>query len=84
MKYIIITLDDAKEIVQYLPEGRIKSRFGQETGADIEEIVDFLKNMDICPACELEMQQHSCSSIHSKKIGRRIQRLLDRAEQDYE
>jgi hypothetical protein len=33
--------------------------------------------------CELEMQKHSCSSIQSRQIGRRIKQLLDRAEQNY-
>lgn len=56
------------------------NRIDNESGADIKGIVDQLKHMDICPACVIEGQQHSCSVLEAQKLGRRLKRLLDRAE----
>jgi hypothetical protein len=79
MKYIIITLDDAKSIEAFLPEGAIKKRFQSETGADIEEIAELLKKQSICSACLVEGQEHNCSCLESRQIGRRLYRLLVRS-----
>lgn len=57
-------------------------RIDNESGADIKDIVDQLKHMDICPACAIEGQQHSCSAHDARKLGRRLKRLLDRAENE--
>lgn len=82
--YIILTLSDAKLLANNItintPElERIKSRFELETGANLLQIVTWLKNMIICPACSIENQEHSCSSLVSRKLGRRLYRLLLRA-----
>jgi hypothetical protein len=55
-------------------------RIRDEEGADIADIVAQLKGLNICPACEHEGQQHSCQSLGANKLGRRLKRLLDRAE----
>ena len=91
-RYIIITLDDAKVIAQYMRQfqpapyevthKRILDRFDQETGADIEEIVGLLKGMETCAACNIEGQAASCCALEAQKLGRRLKRLLDRARPD--
>lgn len=81
-KYIIVTLDDAKVIAKHLPNGPIKDRFEFETGADIQEIVDRLKSMSHCHACEVEGQTHYCQVNYARKLGRRLRRLLERARHE--
>ena len=80
--YIVVTLDDAKSIAQHLPDGGIKDRFESEEGADIQEVVDLLTGMPHCPACQIEMQQHSCEVNFARKLGRRLRRLLERARHE--
>ena len=79
-KYIILSVEDVKYITNFLPEGIIKAKFKQETGADIREIAYNLKHTPICGACRIECQQHNCESLNAQKLGRRLQRLIDRAD----
>lgn len=84
-KYIIITLSDMKLILAEIGSSenihlsRIKSRFESETGADILDIATLLKRTDVCAACSIEGQAHNCKSLISRKLGRRLYRLLLRA-----
>lgn len=78
-KYIVLTLEDAKEIAEHLPDGKIRTRLQDETGADIQEIVDQLKGMTHCHACVVEGQRQYCEVNFANKIGRRINRLLESA-----
>lgn len=57
----------------------IIARFEQETGADISDIVKQLKSLGMCPACVIESQEHTCSAHAAHKLGRRLSRLVDRA-----
>lgn len=52
-----------------------------DTGGDFLEIADALKRMEFCPACRIESQERSCAVIDAQKLGRRLKRLIDRADQ---
>lgn len=88
-RYVVITLDDASMIATALRESglgaksegiaRIQARLLHDTGAHMQEIADALKATEICGACSIEGQASSCSAIHTHKLGRRLQRLLQRA-----
>lgn len=85
-KYIIISLDDAKYLATHGNKytdtfSRILGRFEIEEGADILEIAKELKSMPICGACSIECQEENCNSIYSRKLGRRLARLIERANQ---
>ncbi len=89
-RYIILTLDDAKLLELSARGGAwstehaaqmalILDRIGDETGADITDIVDQLKQLPTCMACRIEGQERSCNCLHAQKLGRRLSRLVDRA-----
>ncbi len=88
-RHIIVTLDDAKIIARVLKASRlgpdsgavvrIVQRFESEEGADLVDMVEVLKKVPICAACEGEGQAEYCSSLDAQKQGRRLRRLLDRA-----
>lgn len=83
-KYIILRMSDVKLILNSLNKDdqsleHITKRFENETGADIEEIVELLKMLPLCGACVIEGQKHNCQSILAWKYGRRLKRLVDRA-----
>lgn len=67
-------LYDLRESMQFI------LRIGDESGADILDIATTLKKLPICGACEFEGQGHACESIKANRIGRRLFRLLLRAE----
>lgn len=90
-QYIIMRLEDAKLLARIAtlsecltgisPELKtILDRIKEETGANIGEIVYLMKHQNTCPACNFEGQQHSCVNIETKALGRRLSRLVDRAE----
>lgn len=90
-RYIVMELSDAKLLASVaVPStsdkraSEIINRIDTETGADIEEIVNQLKGMNICHACVVENQEQSCESIQARQLGRRLSRLLDRANHDKE
>lgn len=89
-KYIVIKLSEVKllySILNNLSENELKKkvppelleRFNNETGADIEDIANQLKKLPLCPACILEGQERSCKSLDAQKLGRRLYRLIQRA-----
>lgn len=55
-------------------------RIAQETGGDFIDIATQLKTPPICAACDFENQQHTCRSIGTQKLGRRLTRLIERAD----
>ena len=79
-KYIIMRLSDAKAIADHLPPGKIKDRIESETGAEVKEIAEKLKKSDFCSACVIEGQQHNCEALATRKLGRRLLRLVGRAD----
>lgn len=82
MKYLLITVDDARAIAPHLPEGRLKQRLTKDTGGDFNDIVHRLKKLPTCMACDIEGQQHDCFSLVANKIGRRLKRLVTRADEN--
>lgn len=83
-KYIILNLDDMKTILQYLQTNdktkNIINRFKNEDGGNIQEIANLLKKLDTCHACQVEGQERNCESLIARKIGRRLNRLIFRAD----
>lgn len=92
-KYMIVSLPQAKALLDAVKNGwgeefsaeraqyarALLERIENETGADIEEIVSDLKGLNTCHACVVEGQESYCCSINAKKIGRRLNRLVERA-----
>ena len=60
---------------------RLSERFDAETGGDLGEVVELLKGLPICAACDLEGQASSCQSVAAHKLGRRLRRLVERANE---
>lgn len=83
-RHIVITLADAKRIADALrgnaEMSAIVERFAVETGADMRELVHELTHLGKCQACIIEGQERDCVSIPAAKLGRRLRRLLDRAD----
>ncbi|MDE1139998.1 MAG: hypothetical protein PW999_10145 [Paraburkholderia tropica] len=86
-RYIIMELSDAKALALNASAGfdeqvaRVIARIEAEEGADVEDIVAQLKAIDACPACVVEGQEQSCCAWHANKLGRRLKRLVDRANE---
>ncbi len=84
-KYLVISISDARLILEELHLSRnpaltnIISRLKQDTGANILDIATQLKKMEVCAACSIEGQERSCYSLLARKLGRRLYRLLLRA-----
>jgi len=84
-RYVILELDDAKALALNASADidaqvqRVIDRIKTETGADIEDIIGQLKGIDTCTACAIEGQERSCVCWHANKLGRRLARLIDRA-----
>lgn len=85
-RYLIITAADAARIAVALngssdPElRRLGERLGPDTGGDIQAMVSDLKKLPICAACSIEGQAQSCFSLDAQKVGRRLARLVGRAD----
>ena len=85
LRYVILALDDAKALALNASAAfdervaRVIARIEAETGADVEEIVDQLKGLDVCAACAIEGQERYCVCWQGNKLGRRLARLVDRA-----
>ncbi|WP_150619352.1 hypothetical protein [Pandoraea horticolens] len=83
-------LEDAKQLALNASAGidervaRTIARIESETGADIEDIVAQLKAIEPCGACVIESQQHNCVCWHANKLGRRLRRLIERANMEGE
>lgn len=87
-KYALLNISDVRLIVEALKETdnerlqSVRSRLASETGGDFQEIADRLKTLHTCPACSIEGQEHSCVRIAANFQGRRLKRLIDRANHD--
>lgn len=85
MKYLLISHEDAETLAKILESHRgadakrLRERFKVDTGGDFEEIAMLLKKQEICAACNIEGQASHCMSLDAQKLGRRLQRLIDRA-----
>lgn len=84
-RYVILELNDAKALALNASAAfdeqvtRIIDRIETETGADIEDIVAQLKGLEVCAACAIESQEQYCVCWRANKLGRRLSRLIDRA-----
>ena len=84
-RYIIMELSDAKALALNASAGfdelvaRTIDRIEAETGADIEDIVAQLKGLEVCAACAIESQEQYCVCWRANKLGRRLSRLVGRA-----
>ncbi|EON14855.1 hypothetical protein [Pandoraea sp. SD6-2] len=87
-RYIIMELEDAKQLALNASAGfdervaQTMERIESETGADIEDIVEQLKAIEPCEACVIESQQQYCVCWHANKLGRRLRRLVERANME--
>jgi len=86
IKYVIVRLDDIHGLLKLCntrtDSAHMKSvidRLKNETGGDIQNVVDEMKATGICHVCMTECQEHNCTSIYTNHLGRRLSRLLDRA-----
>lgn len=85
-RYILVELADAKLLAQYAAATldpaliRVVNRIGLETGADLPDIARQLMDTRTCMACDIEGQARWCCSIHTRKLGRRLRRLIERAD----
>jgi hypothetical protein len=85
VKYLLISTEDAETILRNLtvsdPDSeRIAARLREDTGGDFEEIAEKLKGYGACWACVVEGQQRDCIHIPVNALGRRLVRLVARAQ----
>jgi hypothetical protein len=88
-KYLIITTDDAALLwgalvsvpnaLESATFGPLITRLRDDTGGDIQAIADDLKAMEVCAACNIEGQSQSCEVHGANRCGRRLDRLIKRA-----
>lgn len=94
-KYILISVEDARWLAGAVDgcAGRgpwipgttsdrrdIVGRLETEEGGDFEAIVAQLKGAEPCAACSIEGQLAYCANLEMHKIGRRLDRLVERAQ----
>lgn len=91
MKYLLLSRSDADILSGMLIHalkgdvegtgrmGQIAKRMRDDTGGDFEEIAALLKKQDLCGACVIEGMESHCASLDAQKLGRRLQRLIERA-----
>jgi hypothetical protein len=85
-RHLVITAADAARLAAALAGAtdpdlrRIGDRLAVDTGGDMREIAGLLKHLEVCAACNIEGQARSCNSLEAQRIGRRLSRLIDRAE----
>lgn len=92
-KYLLLSVEDA--LLLYgailglsmtqggLPKGRITriaERLRDDSGGDLRDIAARLKKLEICGACSIEGQASYCASLFANKLGRRLARLIERAD----
>lgn len=58
----------------------VRKRLAEDAGGDFEDIAAQLKNLPICAACSIEGQAGNCVALAANKLGRRLQRLIERAK----
>ena len=91
-KYMLLSIEDARWLADAVPRGpwfkpakRYKTRdlvgrLRTEEGGDFEAIVAQLKGAEPCAACSIEGQLAYCANLEMHKIGRRLDRLVERAQ----
>lgn len=88
LRYVILELSDAKALALNASAGfdervaRVLGRLEAETGSDVEDIVAQLKALEPCGACVHESMERYCVCWRGNRLGRRIARLVDRANAD--
>ena len=68
--------EDAKRYETRDVVGRLRT----DDGGDFESIVAQLKGARACAACAIEGQLAYCANLEMHKIGRRLDRLVERAQ----
>jgi hypothetical protein len=83
MKYLLLTVEDAQALAAS-PETnidlQISASVNADTGGDFADIANQLKKLEICCACSHESMSALCVAPLAQKLGRRLQRLIDRAD----
>jgi hypothetical protein len=86
-KYLLITVEQARWLAQAVDGCAVgqrhqpfMARLMEDTGGDFLEIALMMKHQDPCPACSIEGQLSSCANLETQQLGRRLQRLIDRAD----
>jgi hypothetical protein len=81
-RYMLLSVDDARELAKS-PETAIDRQIADsvnaDTGGDFQEIADLLKAIPICTACNHEGMASNCNALDARKLGRRLARLIERA-----
>ena len=85
-KYLLVKREEAialAEAVDLEAHPHLKQtveRLRDDTGGDVIYIANRLKKMDYCSACIIESQETYCHVNATRKLGRRLLRLIERAE----
>ncbi len=86
-KYILLRVEDAHALADRIINGEPRANAKalalnilSDTGGDLREIADSLKDQEICGACAHENMERYCRSLGAQKTGRRLLRLIERAD----
>lgn len=86
-KYVILRLEDAQALSSHVQEASasprtmlVAERLKKEEGGDILDIAQQLKDTEFCGACIHEGRERYCTSLDAQKLGRRLRRLVERAD----
>ena len=82
-KYVIMTIEDARALAlspETTADSIIADSINADTGADLRELAEALKKIPICTACGHEGMAGSCNALDAQKLGRRLARLVERAD----
>ena len=88
-KYMLIRVEDARWLTHAVDgcagpgpsDNRdLVERLSSDEGGDFEAIVAQLKGAEPCAACSIEGQLAYCANLEMHKIGRRLDRLVERAQ----
>lgn len=86
-KYLLLSMDDVRALLPLLdhvdgqhPAYQVVDRLRRDTGGDFISIAQKLKRVRACPACIVEGQEQSCNYWPINKQGRRLMRLIERAD----
>lgn len=92
MKYTLLSVNDANAIYSIIAKytdtkalpGRavnLIDRLCTDTGGDVREIALKLKSLEVCFACLNEGEGDCCAALLANRLGRRLSRLIDRADE---
>jgi hypothetical protein len=82
-RYVLLTVKDARSLAfaeDTENDRRVAASVNADTGGDVQGIANMLKGIAVCPACSHEGMAGTCNAVDAQKLGRRLQRLIDRAD----